>query len=131
MYKIILGVLLLSSTIFSLDWIKDIDTAFAMAKKENKNVMVFVEGPYCKWCKKMKDHTFSDESVEKRLAKYVVVKVMRNSPEAMVDIPRAQGVPTTFFMDTNKKIIESIIGYLTVEEFIAYINDIEKKKGNP
>ncbi len=131
MHKIILGILLLSSTIFSLDWVKDIDTAFSMAQKENKNVMVFVEGPYCKWCKKMKGHTFSDESVEKRLEKYVVVKVMRNDPEAMVNLPQVQGVPATFFMNANKKVIESVIGYWTVEEFIAYINDVEKKKGNP
>jgi len=129
MHKIILGILFLSSTIFSLDWVKDIDTALAVAQKENKNVMVFVESPYCKWCKKMKDHTFSDESVEKRLEKYVVVTVMKNDSKAMVNLPHVKGVPATFFMNANKKVIESAIGYLTVEEFILYINDVEKKKG--
>ena len=129
MHKIILGILLLSSTIFSLDWVKDIDTALAVAQKENKNVMVFVESPYCKWCKKMKDHTFSDESVEKRLEKYVVVTVMKNDSKAMVNLPHVKGVPATFFMNANKNVIESAIGYLTVEEFILYINDVEKKKG--
>jgi len=129
MHKIILGILLLSSTIFSLDWVKDIDTALAVAQKENKNVMVFVESPYCKWCKKMKDRTFSDESVEKRLEKYVVVTVMKNDSKAMVNLPHVKGVPATFFMNANKNVIESAIGYLTVEEFILYINDVEKKKG--
>jgi len=126
MHKIILGILLLSSTLFSLEWVKDIDTAFTMAKKEHKNVMVFVEGENCRWCKKMKGRTLSDESVEKRLEKFVVVKVMREDPKAMAFLPDIKGVPTTFFMNSNKKVLESAIGYWNVEDFIAYINDVEK-----
>ena len=126
MHKIILGFLLLSSTVFSLEWVKDISTAFSMAKKEHKNVMVFVEGEHCRWCKKMKGRTLSDESVEKRLEKFVVVKVMREDPVAMAILPQIKGVPTTFFMNENKKVLESAIGYWNVEDFIAYINDVEK-----
>jgi len=126
MHKIILGFLLLSSTVFSLEWVKDINTAFSMAKKEHKNVMVFVEGEHCRWCKKMKGRTLSDESVEKRLEKFVVVKVMREDPVAMAVLPQIKGVPTTFFMNENKKVLESAIGYWNVEDFIAYINDVEK-----
>jgi len=126
MHKIILGFLLLSSTVFSLEWVKDINTAFSMAKKEHKNVMVFVEGEHCRWCKKMKGRTLSDESVEKRLEKFVAVKVMREDPVAMAILPQIKGVPTTFFMNENKKVLESAIGYWNVEDFIAYINDVEK-----
>lgn len=126
MHKIILGILLLTGTVFSLEWEKDIDTAFSVAKKEHKNVMVFVEGEHCRWCKKMKGRTLSDEGVEKRLEKFVVVKVMREDPAAMAVLPQIKGVPTTFFMDGNKKVLESIIGYWNVEDFISYINDVEK-----
>ena len=126
MNKIVLGLLLLSSTLFSLEWAKDINTAFAMAKKEQKNVMVFVEGEQCRWCKKMKGRTISDEQVEKRLEKFIVVKVMREDPKVTAVIPEIQGVPTTFFMDKNKKVLETILGYVNSEDFIAYINDVEK-----
>lgn len=126
MNKIILGLLLFSSTLFSLEWAKDINTAFAMAKKEQKNIMVFVEGEQCRWCKKMKGRTLSDELVEKRLEKFVVVKVMREDPAVMAVIPEVQGVPTTFFMDKNKKVLETILGYVNSEDFISYINDVEK-----
>ena len=126
MHKIILGILLITSTVFSLEWAKDINSAFSTAKKEHKTVMVFVEGENCRWCKKMKGRTLSDESVEKRLEKFVVVKVMREDTAAMADLPQIKGVPTTFFMDANKKVLESAIGYWNVEDFIAYINDVEK-----
>ena len=127
MNKIILGLLLLSSTLFSLEWVKDIDTALTMAKKEHKNIMVLVEGENCRWCKKMKHRTLSDESVEKRLEKYVVVKVMREDGNAMSVLPPVQGVPTIFFMKENKAVIEEIIGYFNVEDFLSYIGDVEKK----
>lgn len=127
MTKIILGLLLLSSTLFSLDWVKDIDTALTVAKKEHKTIMVFVEGEHCKWCKKMKHGTLSDDVVEKRLEKFVLVKVMRENGVAMSVLPPVRGVPTIFFMKDNKAIIEEIIGYFDVTDFISYLNDVEKK----
>lgn len=128
MNKIILGLLFLSSTLFSVEWVKDIDTALALAKKEHKNVMVLVEGENCRWCKKMKYRTLSDESVEKRLEKFVAVKVMREDSSAMSVLPKVKGVPTIFFMNENKSVLEEIIGYLDVEDFISYINDVDKNK---
>ena len=127
MNKIVLGMLLLSSTLFSVEWVKDIDTALTLAKKEHKNIMVLVEGENCRWCTKMKHRTLSDESVEKRLEKYVVVKVMREDGNAMSVLPPVQGVPTIFFMKENKAVIEEIIGYFNVEDFLSYIGDVEKK----
>jgi thioredoxin-related protein len=127
MNKIVLGLLLLSSTLFSVEWVKDIDTAFALAKKEHKNIMVLVEGENCRWCKKFKHRTLSDEAVEKRLEKFVTVKVMREDPSAMSVLPPVKGVPTIFFMKENKAVVEEILGYVNVEDFISYINDVEKK----
>ena len=59
MKKILLGFLLLSSTLFSIEWVKDLDTAFALAKKEHKNIMVLVEGENCRWCKDLKSLLWS------------------------------------------------------------------------
>ncbi len=127
--KRVLTILLLLSACLSADivWQKDIPTALQLAQKEHKLVMVFVEGETCRWCKKMKHRTLSDESVDKRLQAYISVKVFRENKEDMKDLPEIQGVPTIFFMTAEKKILESVIGYYTVEDFISYINDVEKK----
>ena len=127
MNKIILGLLLLSSTLFSVDWVKDVDTAFALAKKEHKKMMVLVEGENCRWCKKMKYRTLSDETVEKRLEKFVVLKVMREDPSSMAELPEVKGVPTIFFLNEDKAVVEEVVGYYDVEDFISYINSVEKK----
>jgi len=127
MKKIVLSIFLLSGALFALDWVKDINIAFEIAKKEHKNIMVMVEGENCRWCTKMKGRTLSDDAVEKRLEKFVIVKVMREDSNVMAKLPPVKGVPTIFFMKEDKTILEEIIGYFNVEDFISYINDVEKK----
>jgi len=127
MKRILLSIVLLTGTIFALEWAKDMDSALAMAKKEHKPLMVMVEGEHCRWCKKMKGRTLSDEAVEKRLEKFVVVKVMRENGNAMASLPPIQGVPTIFFMKEDKAVLEEIVGYFNIEDFLSYIDDVEKK----
>jgi len=126
MTKIVLTLLMLSNVLLALDWVKDLDTALATAQKEHKNIMVLVEGEHCRWCKKMKGRTLSDDTVEKRLKAYVLVKVFRENYHAMQKLPSVRGVPTIFFMKEDKEVIEDIIGYFNVGDFISYIDDVEK-----
>jgi len=126
--KLLIILSLLSVGLFAdIAWQKDIPTARELAKKENKTLMVFVEGENCRWCKKMKHRILADESVEKRLESYVCVKVFRENKEAVKDLPQIEGVPTIFFMTAEKKILESVVGYFNVEDFTSYINNVEKK----
>jgi len=127
MMRIVLVLFMLSGTLLALEWAKDLETALETAQKDHKNIMVMVEGEHCRWCKKMKHRTLSDESVEKRLEKFVVVKVMREDGKAMAKLPPIDGVPTIFFLKENKAVIEDVVGYFNVEDFISYINDVEKK----
>jgi len=127
MTKLIVTLFVLSGTLLAVDWVKDINAALETAKKEHKNVMVMVEGEHCRWCKKMKGRTLTDDAVEKRLKNYVVVKVMREDGNAMAKLPPVEGVPTIFFMKDDKAVIEKVMGYFNVEDFISYINDVENK----
>ena len=134
MQKLLLGIFLFAGTLFSttifadeLAWQKDIATAFEKAKKENKILMVMVEGEHCRWCKKMKYRTLSDDNVSKRLESYIVVKVMREDADSVKDLPEINGVPTIFFIKANKEVLKSIVGYYDAYDFTSYINDIEKK----
>ena len=129
MQKILWGMFLLVGTLFSseLVWQKDITTAFEKAKKENKVVMVLVEGEHCRWCKKMKHRTLSEESVLERLEPYIIVKVMREDTEAVKDLPAISGVPSIFFVKANKKVLETVVGYYNIVDFTSFIDSVEKK----
>jgi len=126
--KLFIVLLLFSVWLFAdIHWQKDIPTAIDLAKKENKTIMVFVEGENCRWCKKMKYRTLSDEKVEQRLQSFIAVKVMRENKEAVKNLPAIQGVPTIFFINTDKKLLQDVIGYFDVDDFISYIDSVEKK----
>ena len=113
------------SAMADLAWQKEVPAAFDLAKKEHKIVMLFVEGKNCRWCKKMKHRILSDEKVEKRLQPYILVKVMEENNESMKTLPEVQGVPTIFFMDAKRNVIEEVVGYFDVDGFITYIDSVE------
>jgi len=127
MIKIVTVLLMFSVSLLALDWVKDIDSAISIAQKEHKSIMVMVEGSHCGWCKRMKNQTLSDKSIEKRLEKFVLVKVMREDSITMTKLPAVHGVPTIFFMKDDKTILEEVVGYFGVQDFISYINDVETK----
>jgi len=126
--KLLILLSLLNVVLFAdITWQKDIPSALELAKKENKVLMVFVESENCRWCKKMKHRVLSDEEVEKRLKPFVTVKVMREDKKAAKQIPAIDGVPTIFFMKADKTVLETVVGYFSVEDFISYIDSVEKK----
>ena len=128
MKKILTVMLILTVSVMAeLQWQANIPAALELAKKENKIVMVFVEGKECRWCKKMKHRILSDEKVEKRLQPYTLVKVFQEDKEGMNLLPNIQGVPTIFFMTPDKKVLEEVIGYFDVDDFISYIDSVETK----
>jgi thioredoxin-related protein len=127
--KLFVAVLILLFTQLSADvvWQKDFSQALELAKKEQKVLMLFVESKSCRWCKKMKSRTLSNEMVIKRLKSYISVKVMRDNKDVLRDLPAINGVPTIFFMTVDKRVLEKVVGYFNVEDFLSYIDDVEKK----
>ncbi|MDQ1325786.1 MAG: hypothetical protein QG564_910 [Campylobacterota bacterium] len=114
-----------------LVWQKDIDTAFEIAQKEHRNVMVMVESRQCRWCKKMEHETLADENVQERLAVYSLVKVSREEDRIIDQLPMIHGVPTIFFMTPEKKILQKVVGYFNVQDFLSYMNDVERAQSLP
>jgi len=129
MKKITAACVLLAATVLYAEivWQKDLETAFEKARKEQKVIIVMVEGKHCRWCKKMKYRTLGDERVEKRLASYVTVKVMEEDRKSVNTLPQIDGVPTIFFMTAGKEFLEFFVGYYSVGDFISFIDSVEQK----
>ncbi len=108
-------------------WQKDLAQALQQARQEHKLVMVMVEGKHCRWCKKMRYRTLSNESVTQKLSSYINVRVDEQDKKAMSMLPSIRGVPTIFFLYPDKKVIESVEGYYNVEDFLSFFKEIEQK----
>jgi thioredoxin-related protein len=128
--KRVLFLLLVSSTLIfadGLNWRATLSDAISVAKKQDKIIMVFVQSDYCRWCKKMKNRTFINPNVVQRLLQIEVVKVMRDDYDTLQDFPSIRGVPTIFFITSDKKIVGQIVGYVDPVDFLSYLDDAQAK----
>jgi len=109
------------TTIAGLPWHSDIDTAFNIAQKEKKNVIVMVGEEYCKWCTKMKERTLPDVRIQTKFSQYILVSVKRSDKEAIKHVPAFDGnIPSFFFMTPKEEMVDAIIGYFTAYDFLQY-----------
>jgi thioredoxin-related protein len=111
---------------YGIPWVKDLSTAFKLAKEENKNVMIMAVSVGCGWCKKMKQRTLSNKTVAKRLENYILVQADRETPSQREQLPPFKHVPILFFMTPKKEMIDNMRGYYTAEDFLEYLNEIEE-----
>lgn len=112
-----------------LQWHTDIELTFQNASKTNTDVIVMVGEDYCKWCQKMSESTLEDPRIKDILSKYALVYIKRSDKKSISYVPPFDGnIPSFFFMNKNKDIYESIVGYFTADDFLEYIKDIEELK---
>jgi len=113
----------------ALHWETDMDDAFARAQKEHKDVMVMVEEKHCKWCKKMKKGALSDREVQDKLQSYILLKVKRSDKKTAKRIEAFTGaIPSFYFMQPDKEMIDSVIGYFVTEDFVGYLDEIAEEQ---
>jgi uncharacterized protein YyaL (SSP411 family) len=127
MKKIILVILL---TLFAIsapiNWQTNIDKAIEVAKKEQKNILVFINSSSCPYCEMMEDEIFNKEEDAKYLTKkYIMVKL--NISDAQKIFPGTSTTPTTYIFTPNKELLASQVGYKNEEFFYYTIGNADRK----
>jgi len=103
--------------------------ALIEAKKTHKPLMVYVKSDSCAYCEKMKKRTLSDETVQKNMQGFIFVKADKNSKEAKQYLPKTRYTPTTYFISSKFKVVNTVKGYLSKHDFNLWINDSKSKLG--
>ena len=137
------GIAALSASAFATTpegWLTDVNEAVALAKKENKAVMLeFTGSDWCPPCIAMKKNVFSkEEFLEKASEKFVLVHLdfPRGNPELREkNMPLAkeykiEGYPTIVLLDGEGKEFTRFFAsqYPTVEKFLAHLDQSLEKK---
>jgi len=112
---------------YHIPWEKDMPSAFAKAKKENKIVLVMAVSQGCKWCEKMKAETLSDKKVLDKLKEYVLVMADRETVKEREQLPPFKHVPIIFFMTYQKEELDNLRGYFDKDDFLSYLNEFENE----
>jgi thiol:disulfide interchange protein len=94
------------------DAAKDIQNAIALAKKNQKHVLLDIGGEWCIWCHRIDTLFFQNPELEKfRNAHYVVVKVNvskeNKNEQVLAAYPKVPGYPHLFVLDENGKLLHS------------------------
>jgi len=110
---------------YGIPWAKDLPTAFVLAQKEHKNLLIMAISEGCGWCKKMKERTLSNTEVATRLEKYILVQADRETPSEREQLPSFKHVPIVFFMTPQKELIDNMRGYYLADDFLEYLDEIE------
>ncbi len=116
------------STLSALNWSSDYEAALKEAKKEKKDIYLFLGSEYCKYCDKFKEEVLIKDEVIKRLKKsYVLLYLSRD----IDDIPaglETKPVPRHYFLDEKGKVIYTTIGGRSVEGFYELLDEVKDTK---
>ncbi len=101
----------------SINWQPWSNSLFAKAKKENKQVLVYVKASWCPWCQKMDRTTLSDPTIIDLINKrFVAVRFDIDNDAAQVKQFKVVNLPTGIIYNANHKRIKSFSGYQTAAE---------------
>lgn len=128
--KKFLYVMLLSSVLFGadLDWLHDYNKALEIAKKEKKDIYMFVGADVCRWCDRFKETTLSKKEVIERLQKEYVLLYLSRDRHFIPKHFEVQGVPRHYFLRNDGSLIHADKGGREVDGFYMMLDEVGLKK---
>ncbi len=121
---------------FALNWLS-YNEGLTLAEKENKYVLIYFYTDWCSWCKKMDREVYSDKEIIKTMSQNFVSirinteaesKVVENGKEItereLAKLYQVSGVPAIWFLESDRKIITPLIGYVPPQRFKIVLNYI-------
>lgn len=113
------------------------DEGVALARQENKKILVDVYTDWCVWCKKMDKEVYTNGAVGQTMTStFIAVKLNAESQKGVTfdgtpmneaSLARTMGVtgyPTVVFLDPAAKPITKISGYMEPKEFASMLRFI-------
>lgn len=106
-----------------IHWASSLEGAMALAKKENKKVMVVMTTSFCPWCRRLKTQTLKDPVLQAKIStNFIAVEVDRDH-DTYPNILYTRLVPTTFFLTNRGELLYHSIGFKEPKSFTADLNE--------
>ena len=113
----------------NLVWNNNLDDAFIIAAKQNKNIFIDFTGVTCTNCRWMETNIFSINSVEELMSEYVLVSLYTDAGEGYLEKREYQinrfetaALPYYVILDSNDKVLSEFPGLTrNVEEFKDFL----------
>ncbi|MBE0513727.1 thioredoxin family protein [Sulfurimonas sp.] len=126
--RYLLLVMLFVFNLSAFDWPSDYEEALAEAKKEQKDIYLFIGSEYCRYCEKFEKEVLSQDEVIERLKKsYVLIYLSRDIDDIPSHLERTP-VPRHYFLTKEGKVILTTIGGRSVEGFYELLDEVKEAK---
>jgi thiol:disulfide interchange protein DsbD len=108
----------------------NLEEGLALAKEQNRPVMIDFYADWCAACKELEAFTYTDPAVDQELDRFVNIKLdydrMENQ-EQVVEEYDIVGLPlVVFYNSAGERLPEkNITGYVEAETFLEHIQDIQ------
>jgi len=105
--------------------------AFLVAKESNKPVFILFTTKHCRWCRKLKETTFKDEEVIKRLNHEFIVLLLDKNHSSYPSKYNITAVPTVYITNKDEEVFTSILGYhKNPYDYIKWFNYVKIELSN-
>lgn len=112
-----------------IDWMS-LEKAKALAKKENKVIMVEVSAHGCKYCVDMAQTTLKSPRIVDKINRYFAPVLYYLDSDEIPKEFSARGTPTFFFVDKNgKRLSPPIFGAWNSKDFDFFLESALKQSG--
>lgn len=136
MKTILVSLLVLSTSLLasSIKWHGNYTQALQTAKKQNKNIILYLQEKDCLDCKKMLQTTLYNQNYIKKINdSYISIIVQReNKISYPIELFYTLTYPTVFFINTKDEsfLMNPIYGYVSSSKFREHFLSIDKKGNN-
>jgi len=111
-----------------LNWIHNYDTALAKAKKEKKDVYLFIGADKCRWCDRFKKMTLSNSDVIEKLQETYILIYMSRDRHQIPKKFKIRGVPRQYFLTSDVEIIYAAQGSREIDGFYDLLEEADLAK---
>ncbi|MBT3176310.1 MAG: thioredoxin fold domain-containing protein [Desulfobacula sp.] len=96
-----------------------------LAKNQNKHIFLYFHADWCTYCRKLKKTTFKDKTVLKYLKdNFISIEVDTDKNQEMAAQWNVKGLPTMWFLKSDRSKISSIPGYVDKKQFLHILKYI-------
>ena len=117
-----------------IKWGNNLDSAFAIASKSDKIIMIDFMAEWCPPCKKMDNKTFSNTNIIKKTNEFIPVRIDVDKQKDIAEEYNGNarkyggiGIPNILFLDKEKNIIRQIVGFHNVDQLMGVMDSVLMK----
>jgi len=101
----------------------DYKTALAKAKKEGKEIMMFMTTSYCPWCRKLENRILSQHDIDAKIkAKYIPLMLNLDKDSYPEEFAKTRFTPILYIVDAKDESIKhKFVGFSARGEFLQVL----------